>query len=97
MEAMKEIKALCEYAGNRQRFTYFKTARGSPVDFIWGDVCVKISQLPLSRIEYDLRPMRSALKALSLKKGIVLTATESCEEIKEKGQTIRIVPWTHFS
>jgi len=95
--AIKEIKALCEYSENRTRFTYFKTARSAPVDLVWNQAIVKISHLPMKRIEYDLRPTRSAMNHLKINRALVLTAVEKTEIQKEKKQQITVAPWTHFS
>ena len=69
---INEILAVCEYSGKRLRPSYYKTARGSPIDLIWGDSLVKISNAKQSQFDYDLRPLRAAMSKLIMDRGYLL-------------------------
>ena len=58
---LKEIRAAAEYAGKRiLPIYYYKSARSTPVDLIWGDVPIKVSVSPKSRVDYDERALTAA-------------------------------------
>lgn len=90
---LKELRSLCENANKRLRLTYFKTARGGIIDLVWEGIPIKISSIPTSRLEYDLRPLRSGIKHLKSKKGILLWSKDANET--EAG--ILRAPWTFYS
>lgn len=93
-----EILAACEYSGNRLRPSYYKTARGAPIDFIWKDSLIKISNLKTSNVEYDLRPLRAAMTKLKISNGILLWGYDKVDhEHIKKGTSIKLAPWTIYS
>ena len=95
---LNEILSVCEYSGKRLRPRYYKTARGSPVDLIWDDALIKISNAKQSQVEYDLRPLRSAMTKLKIKNGYLLWGFDKSEiDSKVTGGKIRIEPWTRYS
>jgi predicted AAA+ superfamily ATPase len=98
ISVLNEIRATCEYAGRRMRPVYYKTARGAPVDLLWEDTLIKISSAPRSQVEYDLRPLRSAMKKLDIKKGFLLWGFDqnAHDDLVGFGK-IKMVPWTHYS
>lgn len=95
---INEILAVCEYSGKRLRPSYYKTARGSPIDLIWGDSLVKISNAKQSQVDYDLRPLRAAMSKLKLETGYLLWGADKSEvDAKYPDSAIRIEPWTRYS
>jgi predicted AAA+ superfamily ATPase len=92
---LKEIRAVAEYAGNRVPPVFYKSARGSPVDFIWGDVPIKVSVSPKSQTAYDERALAAAMKKLKAKTAVLAWAHDGVEVEKKKG--LSHVPWTYWS
>lgn len=92
---LNEILAVSEYSGNRLRPTYYKTSRSAPVDLIWGDTAIKISNLAKSQIAYDERPLMAAVKKLGLKRGLLCTRFSEID-LREKS-ILGQVPWTYWS
>jgi predicted AAA+ superfamily ATPase len=94
---LNEILANSEYSGQRLKLSYYKTARGAPIDLIWNDVLIKISHAQPSQVDYDLRPLRAAMKKLNFKKGVLLWGRDKIESEKFGDSHIMMCPWTHFS
>ena len=96
--ALNEILSVCEYSGNRLRPQYYKTARGAPIDLIWGRSLIKISNHKASQVEYDLRPLRAAMTKLKFKRAHLLWGLDRSAEEKNKSVgKITIAPWTRYS
>jgi predicted AAA+ superfamily ATPase len=96
--ALNEILAVCEYSGNRLRPKYYKTARGAPIDLVWGSSLIKISNNKASQVEYDLRPLRAAMSKLQVKRAHRLWGLDSGdEEMDASIGKITIAPWTRYS
>jgi len=91
---LNELMANAEYSGRPVRPLYYKSARGSPVDLLWGDVLVKVSVLPQSQARYDERPLTGAMKTLGLSRGVLVTPRDEVEIVR-KG--VSRVPWTYWS
>ncbi len=91
---MNEILATAECGGSPLHATYYKSARGAPVDLIWDDVLVKISNAKKTQLSYDERPLEGALKTLRLKRAVLCTPYNSVE-IAKTG--ISHVPWSYWS
>ena len=96
--ALNEILAVCEYSGHRLRPQYYKTARGAPIDLIWGTSLIKVSNQKPSQVDYDLRPLRAAMKKLNLNRGHLLWGLDREGEDNDKSfGKITIAPWTRYS
>lgn len=91
---LKEIRAAAEYAGQRAPLVYYKSARGSPVDFIWSDIPIKVSVSSRSQIAYDERALAAAMKKLKAKTALLAWAHDGVE-LEKKG--VSHVPWTYWS
>lgn len=91
---LKEIRATTEYAGKRVRPVFYKSARSSPVDFIWADIPIKVSVSPRSQAAYDERALGAAMKKLGAKSAVLAWAHDGVE-LESEG--ISHVPWTHWS
>ncbi len=91
---LKEIRAAAEYSGKRIRPVFYKSARSSPVDFIWADVPIKVSVSPRSQVAYDERVLSVAMRKLEAKSAILAWAHDGVE-LESRG--ISHVPWTYWS
>lgn len=91
---LKEIRAVAEYAGKRAPPVFYKSARGSPVDFIWEDVPIKVSVSPRAQVSYDERALQGAMHKLRAPRGILAWAHDGVELAP---QGISHVPWTFWS
>lgn len=91
---LKEIRALAEYTGMRVRPVFYKSARGSPVDFIWRDTPIKVSASARSQVAYDERALAAAMRKLKSKSAVLAWAHDGVE--LEKSGMSR-VPWTYWS
>lgn len=91
---LKEIRAIAEYAGSRAPPVYYKSARGSPVDFIWEGAPIKVSVSPISQVAYDERALAGAMKRLKVKRGVLAWSHEGVEVAKTG---ISRAPWTYWS
>jgi uncharacterized protein len=91
---LKEILAVAEYAGKPARPLYYKSARGSPVDFVWNDTLIKVSASARSQVAYDERALKDALKKTGAKIALLAWAHDGVE-LEADG--ISHVPWTYWS
>ncbi|MGK5086539.1 hypothetical protein WDW86_03195, partial [Bdellovibrionota bacterium FG-2] len=91
---LNEIFAANEYAGHPIKPLYYKSARGGPIDLVWGDALVKISVLPKSQLRYDERPLLAAQAKLKSKHAILAIAHNDCALKDSKTQ---FLPWTYWS
>lgn len=91
---LKEIGAVTEYAGKRVPFVFYKSARGSPVDFIWAGTPVKVSAGPRSQVAYDERALEGAMTKLKSKTALLVWANDGAE-LQKSG--VSHVPWTYWS
>lgn len=91
---LKEIRALAEYAGKRAPPVFYKSARGTPVDFLWSNTPIKVSASPRARVAYDERALAAAMRKLKAKSAIIAWANDGIE-IEPGG--ISHVPWTFWS
>jgi predicted AAA+ superfamily ATPase len=92
---LNELLANSEYAGKRIDLAYFKSARGSPVDWIWDDIPVKlITQSSTQNLGWQERAVAGAMKTLGAKQGILLAPIER-PIVEKKG--ISILPWSIWS
>lgn len=81
-------------AGLRDDRTYYKSARGSPIDMIWNDVAIKISHKSEPN-GWEERALAGAMKTLGIKKGLIVAPTDQTHLPKRTG--IGRVPWGFWS
>lgn len=95
---LNELFALHEYAGQSFFLRYFKSAQGSPVDFVLDNVPFRI--VPMSDLSkgpwgwYE-KPVLGAMKKLGSKTGVLLAPVDRVHSDKKSG--ISIYPWTVWS
>ncbi len=93
-----EILAGLEYSGNRQQLAYFKSKAGTPVEFVWNDIPIRVmteSKIGSSAFTYHSRPLLGAIQKLKSKSGILVAPVD--EIVAEKKNPVVIVPWGHWS
>jgi uncharacterized protein len=90
----QETSAYLSTNGIHDDRTYFKSARGSPVDMIWNDVAIKISHKS-ERNAWDERALAAAMKSLDLKNGLMVAPVDQIQI--PKGGGIGRVPWGYWS
>jgi predicted AAA+ superfamily ATPase len=90
-----EISAQREYSGKRLELTYYKSAKGRPVDLILDNIPIQIiTQSSLSGIGWQERALAGAMKTLGQTRGIIAAPVDH-PIIGKKG--ISILPWSSWS
>ena len=90
---LNELSAGLEYAAAPAFSTYFKSARGSPVDFIWEGVPIKVVA-STSSLGWEERSLAAAMKKTGANRAI-LAAPVNRAVLEPKG--ISLLPWSHWS
>lgn len=94
-----EWRCLHSYAGNRIDACYYKSAQGSPVDYIVEDIPIRIvsslSQMQ-KRLSWEERPIRGAMKKLKSPYGMLVGPIENFVPPKEN-DGVALVPWGGWS
>jgi len=93
-----ELSVQAEYQGKRLSRTYYKSAQGSPVDFIINDVPFRIvaNQTSLVRQrEWEERALHGAMKKLGAQQGFLVGPVDKAELPSKTG--IGILPWSAWS
>jgi len=88
-----ELAAGLEYASLPRMSTYFKSARGTPVDLIWEGVPIKVVART-SSLGWEERSLAAAMKKLGADRGI-LAAPVRTPTLEKKG--ISVLPWSSWS
>lgn len=83
-----------EYAGNPLRPTYFKSARGTPVDWVTESCAIKITTETKGGLSYEERSLAGAMKKLKLRRGFLVAPIE--HSIHDR-HGISVVPWGQWS
>ena len=90
---LNEMIARNEYAGVSLPQSYFKSAKGKPVDFIWNNVPIKFVER-IQSLGWEERALEGAMKKLGAPLGILACPSDSVN-IPKKG--IATVPWSYWS
>ena len=90
-----EVLANCQYAGTEPPREYFKSAKGTPIDWVWQGIPVQVS-IQSSLRHYDQRSLEGAMQALKSPLGII-TAPISQARLPKGGRGIAVVPWSYWS
>ncbi len=90
-----EIAANYQYRLKRVSITYFKSARGEPVDFVLDDLPIKVIVKSSGATGWSEKGLLGAMKALKSPQGILCAPIEKSDSIKMKG--LSRVSWLHFS
>ena len=94
-----EINAQVAYQGKRITRTYYKSAQGSPIDFIIDGIPIRIvpNVASLTRqLEWEKRPLYGAMKRLHSKFAYLVGPVDKAELPPKQGG-IGILPWTAWS
>lgn len=91
---LNELRARNEYNGSRLPLVYYRTARGGPVDLVWGNVPIKMSILPPSRAAYDRRPLEAAAKKLGSKRCILVHLREEFAVARSGLSSVPLTAWS---
>lgn len=104
---LNEILAINEYLGTPIRLAYFKSPRGTPVELVWNNIPIKVSNSIKSQLSYDERSLLGGMKRLKSKTGILVTRFDEAyfEKTPPKrgvtretsDQQLNFVPWTFWS
>ncbi len=94
-----ELNIQTEYQGKRLARIYYKSAQGSPVDFVINDVPFRIvpniTSLTRQR-DWEERALHGAMKKLGSKHGYLIGPVDKAE-LPSKTGGIGILPWTAWS
>lgn len=91
---LNEILANTHYAGQTNRWTYFKSRKGTPIDLVWNDVPIKIIS-SIRQTGWEERAVAGAMKALQSKVGLLVGPTDHVTLPKKRG--VGLMPWTYWS
>jgi AAA domain len=84
-----------DYQGKRLEQVYYKSAQGSPIDLIWGDIPIRILaslDQVTSRLSWEERPLRGVMKKLESPFGILVAPVEKFTP-PEENEGVGLVPW----
>lgn len=90
-----EIAASREYELKRTAITYFKSARGEPVDFVVDDLPVKVIVKSSGALGWHEKGLQGAIKAIGCRRGLLAAPIEKSDPVRRSG--IMRVSWLHFS
>jgi predicted AAA+ superfamily ATPase len=90
-----ELLAGREYAGRRLQLYYFKSSRGSVVDFVLDGVPIKVvTKAAVGKLGWDKRALQGAMKTLGSKHGYLAAPVD----LVQRGEDgVHIVPWSYWS
>lgn len=90
-----EIAANHEYQLKRAPITYYKSARGEPIDFVVNNLPVKVIVKSGGALGWYEKGLHGAIKTLGCTQGLLCAPIEKSDPIKKNG--ISRVSWLHFS
>jgi predicted AAA+ superfamily ATPase len=93
---LNEILSQQEYIGKSLRKTYFKSAKGSIIDFVWDNVPIKIIESYSPSNGWQIRALEGAMKKLKSPLGLLVAPTDLVD-LPKKGKGIGIIPWSYWS
>lgn len=94
-----EINTQAEYQGKRFSRIYYKSAQGSPIDFIINNTPFRIvaNAADLTqRLDWEARPLHGAMKKLKSKVGYLVGPTNHIV-LPDKSGGVGILPWSAWS
>lgn len=94
-----EINIQAEYQGKKLIRNYYKSAQGSPIDFVINNIPFRIISniTALTRqLSWEERPLRGAMKKLGATVGYLIGPVDKAELPIKKGD-IGILPWSAWS
>ena len=90
-----ETSALMGYLGVSDNRQYFKSARGTVVDWVWDNIPMKIVT-SLNQRAFHERALRGAMAALNAKTGYLIAPTDRLETPPKAGG-VGVLPWSMWS
>lgn len=90
-----EIAASLEYQLKKVSISYFKSARGEPIDFVVGDLPIKVITKSSGAFGWEEKGLSAAIKKLGSGSGLLAVPIEKSDPLKKKG--VSRVSWLHFS
>lgn len=90
-----ETSALLGYLGVSENRQYFKSARGTLVDWVWDNVPMKIVT-SLKQRAFQERALRGAMGALDARNGYLIAPTDRIE-LPPKTGGVGALPWSMWS
>jgi hypothetical protein len=94
-----EIKAQAEYQGKHFIHRYYKSAKGSPIDFIIDNIPFRVVPSVTAftqRLGLEERPLYGAMKKLGAKTGYLVCPMDKAEMPPKQGG-IGLLPWSAWS
>lgn len=88
-----ETSTRLSFDGMRDERVYFKSQKGTPIDWVWNDIPMKIVA-STKQLGWEERALSGAMKKLGAKMGCFLAPVDS-PQLVAKG--ISILPWNHWS
>jgi hypothetical protein len=89
-----EIAAGREYQLRKNSITYFKSARGEPIDFVVDETPIKVITKSSGALGWEEKGLVGAMKKLGSPMGLLTAPIEKSDAVKETG--ISRVSWLHF-
>jgi predicted AAA+ superfamily ATPase len=90
-----EIAANHEYRLKRAQISYYKSARGEPIDFLVNNLPVKLVVQSSGPMGWHKKGLLGAMKKLRSDQGFLIAPIEKSDTLKKRG--ISRVSWLHFS
>jgi predicted AAA+ superfamily ATPase len=90
-----ETSALMGYLGESENRQYFKSARGTVIDWVWDNVPMKIVT-SLKQRAFQERALRGAMDALEAKNGYLIAPIDRIE-IPPRTGGVGVLPWSMWS
>jgi len=90
-----EIAAHRQYQLQKLEITYYKSARGEPIDFVVDGIPIKVIEKSSGALGWYEKGLLGALKTLRAKQALLCAPIEKSDPIQKKG--ISRVSWLHFS
>ncbi len=90
-----EIAAGHEYQLKRASISYFKSARGEPIDFVIDGLPLKVIVKSSGPLGWYEKGLLGAIKTLRCARGLIAAPIEKSDPVRKTG--ITRVSWLHFS
>lgn len=90
-----ELVANYEYRLEHPSISYFKSARGEPIDFVVNDLPIKVIVKSSGALGWSEKGLKGAMKTLGSPQGFLCAPIEKSDPIQKEG--ITRVSWLHFS
>jgi hypothetical protein len=93
-----EVESKLHYSGETFSREYFKSAKGTVVDWVWNNIPIKIIH-SLNSLGWEKRALEGAIKSLNSKFGILVAPTNQIELPKDvsKAKGVIMVPWSFWT